>query len=968
MAVTQITKRDGEIVAFNQAKIWKAISKAFLDVKQNFTAEEAKQVDGVTESVVNALDEQFIDNYPTVEIVQDIVEKKLMERGFYDVAKGYILYRKAHDDARREELERLEGAHPSLKVRKASGEVVSFNRYNINKTISYSLTGLEQDIDVDLIISGIENSIYDGMTTKEISQIIVMTVRSYIDRDPAYSVLAARLLLNTIYEGVIGEDLDYANLDTLYREAFVNNIQAAVNARILSKDMLDYNLEWLATKIKPERDNLFKFLGIQTLYDRYFIKDPVSKKMFDTPQGFWMRVAMGLALVEKPEVREQKVVDFYEIMSQMYFVPSTPTLFHAGTNHPQLSSCYLNTIEDDLSHIFKVIGDNAQMSKWSGGIGTDFTNLRGIGALIKGTGVESQGIIPFLKVANDTTAAINRSGKRRGAAVVYLETWHIDIEDFLELRKNTGDERRRTHDMNTANWIPDLFMERVRQDGEWTLFSPDETPDLHHIYGQEFNTAYKNYERLADEGKIKLFRRMKAKDLWRKMITMLYETGHPWITFKDPSNIRSPQDHVGVIHNSNLCTEITLNNSAEETAVCNLGSLNLKYFVKNGAFDKELIARVVPIAIRMLDNVIDINFYPTKEGEVSNKRHRPIGLGIMGYHDALYQLDINFDTEEAVEFADYSMEAISYYSILASSQLAQEKGAYESFKGSKWDRGILPVDTINLLEQSREMQIPVNRIERLDWAPVRESIKVYGMRNSNTMAIAPTSNLANITDAVPANEPIYKNLYVKSNQAGDFTVINSYLIEDLKKIGLWSPAIAEKVKYFDGSIAQITEIPENLRAKYKEVFEINPKWLVKAAAYRGKWMDQSQSLNIFYRGVSGKDIADVYMYAWEMGVKTTYYLRTLAISQVEKSTVSINEFGTTHRRDFSQSTVNASSEQQVIPEAEPLANTIESGLTQDPNPNPSTLRPSISLENLPPQSPKSNIFAVIEGQICDSCQ
>ena len=968
MAVTQITKRDGEIVAFNQAKIWKAISKAFLDVKQNFTAEEAKQVDGVTESVVAALDTQFIDNCPTVEIVQDIVEKKLMERGFYDVAKGYILYRKAHDDARREELERLEGAHPSLKVRKASGEVVSFNRYNINKTISYSITGLEKDIDVNLIISGIENSIYDGMTTKEISQIIVMTVRSYIDRDPAYSVLAARLLLNTIYEGVIGEDLDYANLDSLYKESFVKNIQSAVEVGLLSKDMLDYNLEWLATKIKPERDNLFKFLGIQTLYDRYFIKDPVSKKMFDTPQGFWMRVAMGLALVEKPEVREQKVVDFYEIMSQMYFVPSTPTLFHAGTNHPQLSSCYLNTIEDDLSHIFKVIGDNAQMSKWSGGIGTDFTNLRGIGALIKGTGVESQGIIPFLKVANDTTAAINRSGKRRGAAVVYLETWHIDIEDFLELRKNTGDERRRTHDMNTANWIPDLFMERVRQDGAWTLFSPDETSDLHHIYGQEFNTAYKNYERLADEGKIKLFRRMKAKDLWRKMITMLYETGHPWITFKDPSNIRSPQDHVGVIHNSNLCTEITLNNSAEETAVCNLGSLNLKYFVKNGAFDKELIARVVPIAIRMLDNVIDINFYPTKEGEVSNKRHRPIGLGIMGYHDALYQLDINFDTEEAVEFADYSMEAISYYSILASSQLAQEKGAYESFKGSKWDRGILPVDTISLLEQSREMQIPVNRIERLDWAPVRESIKVYGMRNSNTMAIAPTSNLANITDAVPANEPIYKNLYVKSNQAGDFTVINSYLIEDLKKIGLWSPIIAEKVKYFDGSIAQITEIPENLRAKYKEVFEINPKWLIKAAAYRGKWMDQSQSLNIFYRGVSGKDIADVYMYAWEMGVKTTYYLRTLAISQVEKSTVSINEFGTTHRRDFSQSTVNANLEQQVIPEAKPLANTIESGSTQALNPNPSPLTPSISLENLPPQSPKSNIFAVIEGQICESCQ
>ena len=611
MAVTQITKRDRSVVAFNQAKIWKAISKAFLDVKQNFTAEEAKQVDGVTESVVEALDAQFIDNCPTVEIVQDIVEKKLMERGFYDVAKGYILYRKAHDDARREEQAKLEGAHSTLTVRKASGEVIAFNRYNIVKTISYHIKGLENDIDMNLIVSGIENSIYDGMTTKEISQIMIMTVRSCIDRDPAYSVLTARLLLNTIYESVISEDLDYENLDSLYKNSFINNIRSAVEAGLLSQDMLDYNLEWLASQIKPERDGLFKFLGIQTLYDRYFIKDPITKKMFDTPQGFWMRVAMGLALVEKPEVREQKAVDFYEIMSQMYFVPSTPTLFHAGTNHPQLSSCYLNTVEDDLHHIFKVIGDNAQMSKWSGGIGTDFTNLRGIGALIKGTGVESQGIVPFLKIANDTTAAINRSGKRRGAAVVYLETWHLDIENFLELRKNTGDERRRTHDMNTANWIPDLFMERVRQDGYWTLFSPDETPELHHIYGTEFNIAYKNYERLADEGKIRLFRRMKAKDLWRKMITMLYETGHPWITFKDPSNIRSPQDHTGVIHNSNLCTEITLNNSAEETAVCNLGSLNLKYFVKNGVFDQELVSRVVPIAIRMLDNVVDINFYPT---------------------------------------------------------------------------------------------------------------------------------------------------------------------------------------------------------------------------------------------------------------------------------------------------------------------------------------------------------------------
>lgn len=957
MAVTQITKRDGSLVPFNQAKIWKAISKAFLDVKQNFTAEEAKQVDGVTESVVKTLDEKFIDNHPTVEIVQDIVEQKLMERGFYDVAKGYILYRKAHDDARREEQAKLEGAHPTLKVRKASGEVVAFNRYNLTKTLSHHIKGLENDIDMNLIVSGIENSIYDGMTTKEISQIMIMTVRSYIDRDPAYSILAARLLLNTIYENVISEDLDYENLDSLYQNSFVNNVKSAVEAGLLSQDMLDYNLEWLASKIKPERDEIFNFLGIQTLYDRYFIKDPVTKQMFDTPQGFWMRVAMGVALAEKPENREKYAVEFYEIMSTLQYIPSTPTLFHSGTTNPQLSSCYLNTVEDDLASIFKVIGDTAQMSKWSGGLSTDWTNVRGIGALIRGTGVESQGIVPFLKIANDTTAAINRSGRRRGAAVVYLETWHLDIEDFLELRKNTGDERRRTHDMNTANWIPDLFMERVRQDEDWTLFSPDETPELHHIYGQEFNQVYKNYERLADEGKIRLFKRMKAKDLWRKMITMLYETGHPWITFKDPSNIRSPQDHVGVVHNSNLCTEITLNNSAEETAVCNLGSLHLKYYVKDGKFDTDLIAKVVPIAMRMLDNVVDVNFYPTIEGKVSNMKHRPVGLGISGFHDALYQLDINFDSEQAVEFADSSMELISYYAILASSQLAQEKGAYETFSGSKWDRGLLPVDTIQLLEQAREMQIPVNRTERLDWSVVRESIKKYGMRNSNTMAIAPTATTANIGGTIPSAEPIYKNLYVKSNQAGEFTVINSYLIEDLKEIGLWTPAIADKIKYFDGSIAQITEIPANLRAKYKEVFEIDPKWLIKAAAYRGKWIDQSQSLNIFYRGVSGKEIADVYMYAWEMGVKTTYYLRTLAVSQVEKSTVNINEFGATHKRDFNSSSMNTSSD-----------NTMNTVVSQPTETKIAESIPTQTIENLPPQPAKSNIFAVIEGQICESCQ
>jgi ribonucleoside-diphosphate reductase alpha chain len=1024
MGVTQIEKRNGEVVAFSKEKIWKAISKAFLDVRKMFTSVEAKDVDEVTNAVVEALDAQFQGGQnPAVEQVQDLVEQKLMERGYYDVAKGYIIYRREHEQMRLDG-ERTAGGG-NMSVTKRSGAVQAFNPEKIRATLEYAIRGYESLVDLNRVLDMAIKSMYDGIKTQEITEALTLTVRSFIEEDPAYSYVAARLQLNSIYREAIGEHISFYELEKQYRETFVSNLKEAVARGHLSEQLLSYNLEWIAQKLKPERDDIFKYLGIYTLQDRYFVKDPVDKKLFETPQAFWMRVAMGLALAEHPSVREKHVLDFYEVMSSLKFVPSTPTLFHAGTNRPQLSSCYLSTVEDDLGHIFKCIGDNAQMSKYSGGIGTDWTNLRATGALIRGTGVESQGIVPFLKVMNDTTAAINRSGKRRGAAVAYLETWHLDIESFLELRKNTGDERRRTHDMNTANWIPDLFIKRVRNGQEWTLFSPDETPDLHHIYGQEFEKQYVEYEKAADRGEIKNFKRMPALDLWRKMITMLFETGHPWITFKDPSNVRSPQDHVGVIHNSNLCTEITLNNSAEETAVCNLGSLNLSLYVKDGKFDVQMVEEVVPIAMRMLDNVVDINFYPTKEGETSNLRHRPVGLGIMGFQDALYQMKIDFDSEDAVRFADESQEVISYHAILSSSKLAEEKGPYSTFKGSKWDRGIFPVDTIALLEQERGISIPVDRVERLDWSVVRESVRKHGMRNSNTMAMAPTATISNIAGAIPTIEPIYKNIYVKSNQAGDFTIVNEYLIEDLKERGLWNQDMLEKIKFHDGKIAEIVEIPADIRNRYKEVFEIDGKWLIKAAAYRGKWVDQSQSLNVFYQGNSGKEIADVYMYAWEMGVKTTYYLRTLAMSQVEKASLDTNKHGVTHKRGqgAGQSVPGTAqaSPAQVAPAPQstpaPVSPSVETPVasaSQSMSPAPSQPAPqAVSTEPTPPTpqaappvqsqsahqsggsvqgvssvseilqskpqfasfggekvnyQPKVDVYKVAEGQICESCQ
>ena len=654
------------------------------------------------------------------------------------------------------------------------------------------------------------------------------------------------------------------------------------------------------------------------LYERYLQKH--EEKRFELPQSFWMRVAMGLSFNENN--KNARAIEFYNVLSKMHFVSSTPTLFHSGTPHPQLSSCYLTTVGDDLSHIFKCIGDNAQLSKWSGGLGNDWTNIRGTGSHIKSTNVESQGVIPFLKIANDVTVAINRSGKRRGATCAYLETWHLDIEDFLDLRRNTGDDRRRTHDMNTSNWIPDLFMKRVESDQEWTLFSPEEVPDLHDLFGKKFEDAYCEYEKSIQNGQIKKFKKVPAKELWKKMLTRLFETGHPWITFKDACNVRSPQDHVGVVHSSNLCTEITLNTSQDETAVCNLGSVNLsKHVTLEGKLDKKLLEKTVNTAMRMLDNVVDLNFYPTDEAKNSNMKHRPIGLGVMGLQDALFKLDLPFDSPKALNFSDQLMEQISYHAISSSCDLAIERGPYESFVGSKWEKGIFPLDSLTLLENERGDNVEVNKITSLDWDSLKEKVKQNGMRNSNTMAIAPTATISNIAGCYPCIEPIYKNIYVKSNMSGEFTVVNNYLVNDLKSMGLWSREMLDKIKYYDGNLDYIDEIPESFKAKYKEAFAINPLVLLKHTSVRGKWIDQSQSHNVFMQGVSGKKLSEIYTAAWKLGLKTTYYLRTLAASQIEKSTLDANKFGYTQKREYqkieekqNKEAVQASSEEKPASE------------------------------------------------------
>jgi ribonucleoside-diphosphate reductase alpha chain len=902
MPITQIKKRNGLVAPFDRAKIENAMSKAFAATQTAFTSDELRIA---ADEIVAELETRFVESIPGIEDIQDVVERKLAEGGYFEVAKAYIIYRRERAAEREEEkirlLERIEKS--AIKVKKRDGNIVRFSMSEIERAVKNIARQFANiDFDVNGILQDCKVGIYDGISTKEINQVVLMSMKSRIERDPTYSNAAALFLINDLYKDVLGVDDSSADFDKLYREKFVSGVKYGIVDQRLDERLGKVDLEKLAAALVPTRDHLLEFMGAQTLYDRYFLRDH-KQKHFEVPQHFWMRVALGMALCE--EKIEEQAINFYNAMSQLYYVPSTPTLLHSGTIKPQMSSCYLSTVEDDLHHIFKCVGDNAQLSKWSGGIGQDWTNIRATNALVKSINVVSQGVIPYLKIVDSTTAAINRSGKRRGATAVYLETWHMDIEEFVELRKNTGDDRRRTHDTNTANWIPDLFMKRVIADGEWTLFSPEEVPELHHIYGKKFEEKYAEYEAKADRGEIALFKRIKAADLWRKMITMLFETGHPWMTFKDPANLRSPQDHAGVIHNSNLCTEITLNTSAEETAVCNLGSVNFVRHFEDGRINWERMSETVQIAVRMLDNVITLGFYPTKEAETSNFRHRPVGLGVMGYQDLLYKVGLRFDSDAAVELSDELMEFISLNAIFGSSKLAKERGTYSSYKGSKWDRNIFPVDTIEILEAERGMSTGVDRTSRLDWTVVRDHVKQYGMRNSNVMAIAPTATIANISGCLPSIEPIYKNLYVKSNFSGEFTIINRYLVEDLKKINLWNQNIVDKLKFYEGSVQRIYEIPADIRAKYQEVFELDAHWIIKHAAYRGKWIDQSQSVNIFTSTESGKHIASVYMDAWQSGLKTTYYLRTLAATSIEKSTLDIN-------KDYSSPSAPTGSEKDVM--------------------------------------------------------
>jgi len=744
---------------------------------------------------------------------------------------------------------------------------------------------------------------YNGMTAVEMEESAILAARSLIEQHPNYNYVTARLVLQSLYQQVLKLDsLDKTSLHNAYQREFAQYLRTGAENGILDPKLLSFDLEKLSAAIEPEADQLFQFQGIQILKDRYLIRDR-EQRVLELPQWMWLRIAMGLSLLETN--KEERAIEFYRVMKDFDYLPSTPTLFSAGTKHPQLSSCFLNTVDDSIEGIFKVYTDNARLSKWAGGIGTDWTPIRATGSMILGTNGQSQGLIPWLKIDNDVAIAVNQGGKRKGAHCAYLETWHLDIEDFLDLRKNVGDERRRTHDINTANWIPDLFMKRVEDNGHWTLFSPEQTPELHELYGPAFEAAYLEREREFEAGKL-FGKRIEAKALWRKMLTMLFETGHPWITFKDPCNLRSPQDHVGVVHSSNLCTEITLNTSLDETAVCNLGSVNLGRHIKDGApkekkLDEQKLRQTIKTAVRMLDNVIDINYYPTPEAKAANMRHRAIGLGMMGYQELLYQLDIPFASEAHLQLADTLTERFSYEAIRASAELAEERGAYGSFKGSKWDKGIFPVDTLKLLQEARNLPLDCNQSKRLDWDELKAIVSRTGLRHSNLMAIAPTATIANIAGTTPCIEPTFKNLFVSSNLSGEFTIINQWLVQDLEQRGLWHAEMIAALKAVDGQLSRLPNMPADLRQKYPDVFEIDQNWLLKAAALRGKWIDQSQSLNLFVAQPSGKLLHQLYTAAWHMGLKTTYYLRTLAASQVEKATVDQGQFGKTHQRKIEAS-------------------------------------------------------------------
>lgn len=888
----QIIRRNGTVSPFDAGKISIAMTKAFLAVEGHTAAASRRiheVIEQLTNEVVSALTRRIGEGRTFhIEDVQDQVELALMRSEHHKVARAYVLYRDERQRQRAEEAAAKPvktSSEPQLHVTLGNGARVPLDIDRLTLIIQEACANLD-GVDAAPVLAETRRNLYDGISQDELALAGIMAARTLVEQEPNYAYVSARLLLDKLRTEVLSfvhgtpMNASQADMTARYAEYFPAYVKKGIEAELLDPELARYDLKRIAAALKPERDLSFQFLGLQTLYDRYFLHQDGNR--IELPQAFFMRVAMGLAIREID--REARAIEFYNLLSSFDFMASTPTLFNSGTLRPQLSSCFLTTVADDLDGIFKSVKDNALLAKYSGGLGNDWTRVRGLGAHIKGTNGESQGVVPFLKVANDTAIAVNQGGKRKGAVCAYLETWHVDIEEFLDLRKNTGDDRRRTHDMNTANWVPDLFMQRVEADGEWTLFSPDETPDLHDLYGKAFAERYAFYEAKAARGEMRVFKTLRATDLWRRMLTMLFETGHPWITFKDPCNLRSPQQHAGVIHSSNLCTEITLNTSDDEVAVCNLGSVNLLNHVGEGGIDHARLQRTISTAMRMLDNVIDINFYTIPEARRSNLKHRPVGLGLMGFQDALHALRIPMASDAAVAFADTSMEAISFHAISASVDLAAERGQYPSFKGSLWSRGILPIDSIEILADARG-GLDADWSATLDWTALRARVKSVGMRNSNVMAIAPTATISNICGVAQSIEPAYQNLYVKSNMSGDFTEVNEFLVRDLKERGLWDEVMVSDLKYFDGSVGSIDRVPDDLKLLYATAFEIDSAWLIEAAARRQKWIDQAQSLNLYIANPSGKKLDQLYRLAWARGLKTTYYLRSRSATHVEKSTL-----------------------------------------------------------------------------------
>ncbi|MDI1261077.1 ribonucleoside-diphosphate reductase subunit alpha [Aquabacterium sp.] len=902
----QIIRRNGAVVSFAPNKIAVALMKAFLAVHGTQGAASAsvrETVDGLTENVVRAL----MRSRPGggtfhIEDVQDQVELGLMRGGHHEIARAYVLYRERRSQERAQQKATAPAVAQPLLTVIDRGQRIPLDLARLEGLIEAACEGLGADVKAAPILAETHRNLYDGVALDEVYKAAILAARTRIEHDPGYTHATARLLMHTIRREILGDEVTHGEMATRYADYFPTYIKKGVQVELLDEKMQQFDLARLGAALKHERDLDFDYLGLQTLYDRYFLH--TEGQRIEMPQAFFMRVAMGLSLNEID--REARAIEFYEVLSSFDFMSSTPTLFNAGTRRSQLSSCYLTTVPDDLDGIYEAIKENALLSKFAGGLGNDWTPVRALGSHIKGTNGKSQGVVPFLKVVNDTAVAVNQGGKRKGAVCAYLESWHLDVEEFLELRKNTGDDRRRTHDMNTANWIPDLFMRRVMEGGQWTLFSPATCPDLHDKFGKDFEEAYTRYEEKVARGEIKLFKQLPANDLWRKMLSMLFETGHPWITFKDACNVRSPQQHVGVVHSSNLCTEITLNTNSGEIAVCNLGSVNLSQHIINGANGKDLdhdkLKKTITTAMRMLDNVIDINYYAVKKARDSNLRHRPVGLGIMAFQDSLYQMRIPYASQAAVDFADRSMEAVCYYAYWASTVLAEERGRYSSYKGSLWDRGILPIDSIKLLAEQRGGYLEVDTSHTMAWDALRHRIDTHGMRNSNCVAIAPTATISNIVGVDASIEPCFGNLSVKSNLSGEFTVVNQYLVRDLKKLGLWDDVMVMDLKHFDGSLRRIDRVPEELKSLYATAFEVEPMWLVEAASRRQKWIDQAQSLNIYMAGASGKKLDETYKLAWLRGLKTTYYLRTVGATHAEKSTVSRGQLNSVSNMSGTSST------------------------------------------------------------------